>query len=838
MTPFSLKPLTCVLVAACVLAPDVIARDGSEPLDFNRDIRPILSDKCFQCHGPDANTREADLRLDTRDGLFANREGLAVVSAGKPQESLLLNRVFAADPAERMPPEDSDRTLTAAEREALRRWVAEGAPWSGHWALEPVRKPELPTQYAGSAIDYFIEMRLNDAGLTANSATDRPTWIRRVSLDLTGLPPTPKEVDAFLADESEGAFANVVDRLLSSPRYGEHMAWWWLDAARYADSDGYESDPIRNMWPWRDWVVTAFNENMSWDRFIVEQLAGDQIPDSNLRSQLATGFNRNHRLNNEGGILPEEWLVEYVCDRAETTATVFMGLTWGCARCHDHKFDPITQRDYYRLFAFFNRMDEKGSASGANSAEPMLQVSAIDRLAEFAEVDREFQPVQAKQTARSREQEFRTAFDEWLKELKPESVTGLPKALASKPVAKWDAKQKTQARQFYLRRLDPVGSAIEEELAPLRKRRDALIRTGARVMVMKDSAKPRDSFILARGQYNQPGEQVHAGTPDWLPPMDASLPNNRLGLARWLVDRRHPLTARVAVNRFWDRFFGAGLVATQEDFGAQGASPSHPDLLDWLAASFVESGWNTKGLVRQIVLSDAYRRSSSFENAEAVRLDPKNRLLWRGPRHRLSAPVIRDQALYFGGLLVEKRGGRPVRPYQPDGLWREIVKGGPTYKPDSGEKLYRRSLYTLWRRAVKPPLMMLLDSNERDTCRVSQRRTNTPLQALILLNDVTFVEAARALATRIITESAADAARIENGFRIVTARTPTAQERLIFGKVVQEYRSAYAANPDAAAGLLSVGESDPPEGLDPAELATWTAFARLLLNLDEVVTRE
>jgi hypothetical protein len=631
----------------------------------------------------------------------------------------------------------------------------------------------------------------------------------------------------------------MVDRLLASKRYGEHMAWWWLDAARYADSDGYESDPLRNMWPWRDWVISAFNENMPYDQFLIEQLAGDMLPQSSMRQKLATGFNRNHRLNNEGGILPEEWIVEYVCDRAETTATVFMGLTWGCARCHDHKFDPITQKDYYRLFAFFNKMDELGSAQGSSNAAPMMQVSALDQLEQFASLEQQFQPLNAQLTARAKADDFNANYQTWLKSVEQQKPDNLPKALADKPVAEWDAKLKAQAKDFYLKQIDEAGHAIEVQLAPIRKQRDALARTGSKVMIMTDSQSPRETFVLTRGQYDQPAEKVTAGTPDWLPPMDESLPQNRLGLARWLVSPQHPLTARIAVNRFWDRFFAAGLVRTQEDFGSQGQQPSHPQLLDHMAWSFRESGWDVKALIRQILTSSTYKQSSSFANTQAADIDPQNKLLWRAARYRMSASMIRDQALFASGLLTDTIGGAPVKPYQPAGLWKEIVKGSPTYTPDKGEKLYRRSLYTLWRRAVKPPLMMLLDSNERDTCRVSQRRTNTPLQALLLLNDVTFVEAAREVATRVLIEGGdTDADRITCATQLLMARTPTESERQVLSQLVEDYRAQFQRDPEAATSLITIGESEPNPQLSAVELATWTACARLLLNLDEVVTRE
>jgi hypothetical protein len=806
-----------------IVAMFAISGLAAAAVDFNREVRPILSDKCFHCHGPDAAKREAKLRLDVRE------DALKVIDLANPGDSELLYRVTATDPDDVMPPRKTHKRVSKKQANTLRQWISEGAPYAAHWAFIPVRSPQ-----PGKAIDDFVQARLKAAGLRSSQRADRRTLIRRVTLDLTGLPPTIPETEAFVADSADDkpAFATVVDRLLRTPQYGEHMSYQWLDAARYADSDGYESDPLRNQWPWRDWVVQALNDNMPFDQFLIEQLAGDLLENASITQRLATGFNRNHRLNNEGGILPEEWVVEYICDRAETTATVFMGLTWGCARCHDHKYDPISQADYYRMFAFFNTMDEKGSARGASDAKPMIQVSPLANLAKFEPLKAKLKPFEDKLAARQQSAKFKAAHKTWLAK-KPK----LPKALAKVPMAKWKPAQKAAALQHFLRKVDPVGAKLAAESAPLSKQVAALSKGGTKVMVMADNAK-RDTHVLLRGAYDRPGKKVSAATPDWLPPMADGSPRNRLGLAEWLVDPQHPLTSRVAVNRIWERFLGAGLVKTQEDFGSQGEQPSHPELLDFLAWQFMDSGWDVKALQKQIVMSDTYCQASAT-NPELSERDPENRLLARGPRYRLPAPVIRDQALAISGLLSSQIGGPPVKPYQPAGLWKEVIKGSPTYKRDTGDKLYRRSMYTLWRRAVKPPLMTLLDANERDTCRVNQKRTNTPQQALLLLNSTTFVELSRGLATRMLNAGGeSDDARIAYAMKLVSARPPSDAEFAILREELAAYREVYTAAPAQAKALIGVGESAADSAIPASELAAFTALARLLFNLDETISKE
>ncbi len=805
-------------------------------VSFSNDIRPILSNNCFQCHGPDGKSLEADLRFDVRESVI---DAEAIVP-GDPDKSPMIQHILSDDPDERMPPLKTRKKITPGELKLLRQWITEGAVYESHWSFLPISKPAVPTEKAGGAgneIDAFIRARLKQEGLKPTEVAKPHALLRRLALDLTGLPPTSEQLARLAKDPAAFDVETIAKELLASPRYGEHMATPWLDAARYADSDGYESDPIRSMWPWRDWVVEAFNRNMPYDQFITEQLAGDLLPNSTLRQKLATGFNRNHRLNNEGGILPEEWLVEYICDRAETTATIFMGLTWGCARCHEHKFDPITQREYYQLYAFFNSIPEKGVGRGTN-APPSIEVPAVAHIEEYQTLLEKRVPAQAQMDALAKTPKFKKSYAAWLKGIGTDAKArkGLPGVLGKTDYKKWDASHKKQAREYFLTKVH-ASQDVRRELAALDKRIAELRRTGTRVMIMEEMAKARPSYVLKRGAYDQPLDEVTAITPAFLPPMDSSLPKNRLGLARWLTSPNHPLTARVAVNRIWEQFFATGLVKTQEDFGSQGAAPSHPKLLDYLAARFIESGWDVKALQLLIVNSATYQQSS-VTTKSLLAIDPENRLLARGPRYRLSAAVIRDQALAASGLLVEQVGGKPVKPYQPDGLWREIIKGRVKYVPDTGDKLYRRSLYTLWRRAVKPPLMELLDSNLRDTCSVSTQRTNTPLQALLLLNDITFVEAARALATRMIKEGGdSEAERLRFGLRAVTGRNANDNELSLLSAELATQRSYFQDHPEAAAKLISTGKSKLDETLDPIELAAFTAVARVLLNLDETISK-
>lgn len=809
---------------------------GVAELRFNRDIRPILSDKCFACHGPDAKARKAKLRLDVRE------DALKVLNLKKPDASELMKRIMTSDAGDIMPPPETHKKVTRREINKLREWIAGGAEYEGHWSFLPIRDPRPPklkSAWPRNAIDQFALRRMRTERLKPSPRADRRKIIRRVTLDLVGLPPTIEEVSAFAkAKDFDRAYNELIRRLQNSQHYGEHMAWSWLDAARYADSDGYESDPVRNMWPWRDWVIQAFNEHKPFDEFIVEQMAGDELKNPTLLQKLATGFNRNHRLNNEGGIEPEEWRIEYVADRAETTATVFLGLTWGCARCHDHKYDPITQKDYYQFFAFFNQLDEIGNGRGANRAPPMIDMPHLLRSEEFVRVSKEYEPFQKRVAAAEKSKEFKTAFNDWFKTLGEQENDKLRERFSKKPIKTWKAAEKTKAQTYFLQNRYVGIADIRKDYLSIKRRYDELIRSGAKVMVMEDRPEPRDTFILNRGVWNQQTTKVAANTPSFLPSIPKGYPTNRMGLARFLISRDNPLTARVIVNRVWEQFMGVGLVKTQEDFGSQGEPPSHPDLLDHLATKFMESGWDLQELQRKILNSAAYLQSSKGAK-ESYAADPDNRLLSRGPRYRLPAQMIRDQALTAAGLIHQKLGGPPVKPYQPAGLWREILKGRPKYVQDKGEKLYRRSLYTLWRRAVKPPEMMLFDANERDTCSVGQKRTNTPLQALMMLNDVTFVEASRGLALRMMWESSGGPAqRIGYGVRLLLGRPMNSPEEAVLINEFEKQLEAFKADKEKTTAFLGEGESAIPSDIDQPELAAYSAVARILLNLDETLTKE
>lgn len=806
---------------------------AEEPLpdtvEFNRHIRPILSDACYHCHGPDRAKRKANLRFDTSEGVFADRDGYRVIVPGDPASSELIRRISASERSRRMPPASSGRALSARQAELIRRWIAQGAKWQKHWSLIPPVRPAPPSQavsadtrpareWVRNPIDAFIVARLGGEGLQLAPEAERSTLLRRVTLDLTGLPPMPDEVDAFLADVSPNAYERVVDRLLGSPRYGERMVLEWLDAARYADSNGYQADLTRTMWPWRDAVVEALNRNVPFDRFTIEQVAGDLLPNATVAQKVASGFHRNHMLNGEGGRIAEESRVDYVVDRVDTTATVWLGLTLGCSRCHDHKYDPFTQKDYYRLFAYFNSVAETGAVDRGGNAAPVLRMPTREQEERIAALTRDIQATE--RGLKIAADEFRPGPPEW------QRLAGATLARAPAPVA-----AVVNLPDRYLAKVLPV----QTKLADQRRALDAANRSVLQTMVMEDQPQPRETFVLLRGAYNKPGEKVGPGTPGTLPPVPAAAPPNRLGLARWLVDPANPLTARVAVNRAWQQFFGAGIVKTTEDFGVQGDAPSHPELLDWLATEFVHSGWDVKSLHRLIVTSATYRQSSRT-TPDLLERDPDNRLLARGPRFRLSSLVLRDQALAVSGLLVERLGGTPVRPYQPPGVWEEMTFGKIKYQPDSGPNLYRRSLYTFWRRTVGPT--DLFDTPARQTCTVRQGRTNTPLQALILWNDVTYVEAARKLAECVMRQAHTPAERITLAFRCALARSPTMAERAILQQSHERLLKQYRADPGAGLKLVGIGESPRDPSLEVAELAAYTGLANLILNLDEVVTKE
>lgn len=813
---------TGLIVCVIAIASNAARAETPPGVDFARDVRPILADFCIRCHGPDAKQRQAGVRLDLRDeATRAAKSGHTPIALGRPEASELVRRIFADDD-DVMPPKETQQTLTTAQKETLKRWVAEGAMFQSHWAFVAPKRPVLKhlIRRGGSnlksetrnSIDPFVFVRIEAAGLRPSPETDRVTLLRRVTLDLTGFPPSMDEVDDFLADKEPAAFERVVDRLLASPRYGEHQARDWLDQARYADTHGYFTDHERFMWRWRDWVINAFNADMPFDQFTIEQLAGDLLPSATIDQRIATGFNRNHMITEETGVTPEEYRVEYVADRVRTTSSVWMGLTAGCAQCHDHKFDPLTQREFYQLFAYFNQLPEKGIDGGKQkNAVPELRLPTPEQVVQQEQLQQRIRDLQAK-------------------------LIALPKET--------DANAK---------------KSLDDEIKQLQAE-SSLLATITSVMVMQDQAEPRDTFILERGQYDQPREKVSAGVPSFLLALPNDVPPNRLSFAKWLVDPRHPLTARVAVNRHWRQLFGRGLVATTEDFGVQGELPSHPELLDWLAVEFgsrnSEGGMETsiptsdlrlptlfsiKRLLRELVTSATYRQSSAI-TADHRRIDPQNRLLARAPRYRLDAETLRDSAIFASGLLAERLGGPSVKPYQPADLWKAITydtKSTQEYVYSTGDGLYRRGFYTYWKRQVPPPSMLQLDAPTRETCTLRRQRTNTPLQALALLNDTQFVEAARVLAQRVLLSTpTSDRAGITIAFRRAVAREPSDSETQSLLRLLSAERIRFQNEIAAADALLAVGEHSVPAELNRPELAAWTVLANVLLNLDEALSRE
>jgi len=1030
---------------------------------FNRDIRPILSDSCFHCHGPDEKERKGGIRLDLKEEAFKKgKSGLIPLVPGKPEDSEVLVRIFLESGDEdSMPPADSGKSITAVQRETLKQWVAQGAEYEGHWAFVAPVRPTVPGGDAAvHSVDAFLGERLANEGLAMQPAADKATLLRRVSLDLTGLPPTLAEQDAFANDHSPKAYETVVDRLLASPHFGERMAMDWLDFARYADSNGFQSDGSRQMWMWRDWLIEAYNRNLPFDQFTIEQLAGDLLPNPTQDQIIATGFNRNHRLNGEGGRIEEEWFVETVIDRVETTTMTWMALTFNCCRCHDHKYDPITQKEFYGMFAFFNSVEETGvlHAEGKNGVNtpPLLRLPTAAQQVELARLDGVVTAAEA--SVASAGQNDGAAFEAWVKETraaalapaepspwrpaseetakslgnailtrqtdgswlasgknapgdtyeieipltgeqfsgilletfpdaslpnqslgrgsagnfvltgvelrlheaggpsgegieiplakaaadyeqpsygvaevvangknpKKEGLSGwavdgnaadkrLPRRaffLAAAPVklgkdavltvrlrhqsrfgdhqigrfrlsttgleparvsldgtvalpgpiltalainpAKRGAND-TQALRTYFREIVPAPiEAAKAAAEASRKAREEFEKSLPSVMVMQEKPAPREAFVLSRGEYDHPLDPVGRVLPASLPQLAAGEPVDRLGLARWLVAGNHPLTARVWINREWERLFGTGIVKTSENFGSQAEWPMHPELLDWLAVEFVSptqlpsvngtpaTAWDMKAMIKFLVLSAAYRQSSAT-TPELTALDPENRLLARGPRFRLRGELVRDQALAVAGLIAPIIGGPSVRPYMPEGVWDETSRYGDLrgYKAETGDALYRRSLYTIWKRTGAPPTMLLFDAPNREVCTPKRSRTNTPLQALVLLNEVTFVEASRALAERMIREGGTTPeSRITTGYRLATARRPDAETLLLLRDGFESRLAEFQAAPESAAALIAHGASIPDPAIPPAELAAYSVTANILLNLDRVITRD
>ena len=829
---------------AWVLASAILGA-ADTPISYTRDIRPILSENCFYCHGQDPNQRKADIRFDTLQG----QKESGTITPGKPSESPLIDRIHSGDATKLMPPPKSNRKLTADQKTLLERWIAEGARFEDHWAFVPPVRPPVP-EVPGIThpVDRFLAAAQKVKGIQPNPEADRRTLIRRLSLDLTGLPPTPTEVDTFANDPDPKAYDKLVDRLMASPHYGERQALPWLDAARYADSNGFQQDGDTFQWVWRDWVVKALNDNMPFDRFSTEQLAGDLLPGATPAQKVATAFNRNHLVNGEGGAIPDEQRFVIYFDRMDVTATNWLGLTLACAQCHDHKYDPITTRDYYSLMAGFNQLSESGLAGFQSSktrvSPPFLEYPLPGQKEKIAALEQEAGELANQLEKRKSEWEQKTSADnkfpnkairdQILSRAQDKPLKDLPEAQRKDEEKKRADREKAIRDHFEQK----VAADLAAKLKAARDRINAFKNDELpKVMVMADD-KPRDTFILNRGEYLKPGDKVTFGTPGFLPPLPKDAPKNRLGFARWLFAPENPLTARVAVNRLWQNLFGAGLVRTAEDFGVQGELPTHPALLDWLAVEFRENGWDMKKINRLLVTSAAYQRSARVTR-EQLALDPENRLLARFPRVRLPAMVLRDVALATSGLLDRRVGGKPVYPYQPAGIWDTLAitkERDFTYPASSGTDLYRRSLYTFWRRTVGPANMF--DASSRQACRVRAGTTNTPLHALTTLNDATWNEAARVLAANLLRDLPDDTARQDRLFEMVLARKPAPSEKAALGKMLHNQMTHFAGDPTAAKKATSAGSAPRDEKLDATRWAAWTQVCLAVYNLDEALTRE
>jgi hypothetical protein len=831
-------------IAAVAVSPGAAAA-APAAVSFNRDIRPILSDNCFFCHGPDANHRQADLRLDDRENALA----VKAIVPGKPAESGIVARIRSTKPDELMPPPDSHKKLDERQKELLTRWIEAGAEYEPHWAFV---KPVRPAAPAGpAAIDQLVRARLAEKGLAPAAETDRRTLIRRLSFDLTGLPPEPAEVEAFVADASPDAYDKLVTRLLASPHYGERMAIGWLDVARFADTIGYHSDNPRNVWPWRDWVIRSFNDNKPFDRFTIEQLAGDLLPDATQETRVGSAFNRLLLSTEEGGAQPKDYEARMLTDRVRAVGTVWLGQTTGCAQCHDHKFDPFTQADFYSLGAFFADIQEPilgRREEGMVVATPEEHAKLAGLDAALAEARKKFDAVVPQLDAAQRQWEADVvAYGVTLPELAADAKATEPEKNTARQVAAAlkkeesgrNGNEKNVLRDYFRGRATKLFAAERDGLAAAQAAREGFYGPLAKCLVTVKAPKPRTVRVLPRGNWmDETGPEMKPAFPAALPkPAIEGRDPDRLDLARWLVSRDHPLTARVFVNRLWKQFFGAGLSRVLDDLGAQGEPPANPELLDWLACEFMESGWDVKKLVRTIVSSATYRQSAVAQ-PEVVAADPDNRLFARQSAFRLDAELVRDAALSASGLLVRTVGGPSAKPYQPEGYWENLNFPTRTYPADSGAGQYRRGLYTWWQRSFLHPSMMAFDAPSREECCAERNRSNIPQQALVLLNDPSYVEAARALAVRIVAEGGQDAdARVAWAWRRVLGRPPRAEELQTVLGLLRGHLEQYRADPAAAEALLKTGQAPVPAGLDSAELAAWTHVARVLLNLHETITR-
>ena len=833
-------------------------------IDFKRQVQPLLAQRCYECHGE--KKQKSGVRFDRKSAAFKGGDsGKPALVAGHSADSPLLQRILSTDPEEMMPPKGEK--LSPDQIALLKQWIDEGATWPDDassvdnkpWAYEKPIRSALPVvqnkKWPRNSIDFFVLEKLEQEKLRPTPEADRATLIRRVSLDVTGLPPSLAEVDAFLKDRRADAYEQAVDRLLASPHYGERWARPWLDLARYADTQGYEKDNRRTMWPWRDWVISALNRNMPFDEFTIEQIAGDLLPNATQEQKVATGLHRNTMTNTEGGTDDEEFRHEAVVDRVNTTMNAWMATTINCCQCHNHKYDPLSMKEYYQLYAFLNHTAD----SDKDDERPTLKVYAAGQEGELARRRETLKTAEADWKRAIKAPELTNALARWVEvasaEAREASDTNAPvaakalqKKAATKPSPeeikkilltaedKRDDKQRAKLKEHF-ESIAPELQEPRDTLASARKAEKEWNDSIPITSVMEELAKPRDTFMLVRGSFLTKGERVGAGVPAALHPLNSGQPTNRLALARWLVDTNNPLTARVIMNRSWEQIFGIGIVETSEDFGRQGEPPSHPKLLDWLATEFMRTDWDMKAMHKLIVMSATYRQGAKA-SPELTQRDPYNRLLAHGPRRRLEAEMVRDQALAVSGLLSRKVGGAPVMPPQPDGVW-QVVYSGDKWQTSPGEDKYRRGLYTFWRRTSPYPSMISFDAPSREFCVLRRPRSNTPLQALTLMNDPVYVECAQALAGRILREGGVTAEeRSAFGLRVCLARSARPAEAKKLAALAEKELARYQSEPEAAAKLVKFAGAGEKEKINPAELAAWTVVANVLLNLDEFVMKQ